>query len=83
MLLEDLERRWILNLSIHFRDKLRREKFFMTYTETLTHWRRLTISLDHRNAPERVVEGRAAKDFISTGQSARMYEAICESLPDI
>jgi hypothetical protein len=24
----------------------------MTYTETLTHWRRLTISLDHRNAPK-------------------------------
>ncbi|PWY73555.1 hypothetical protein BO70DRAFT_373054 [Aspergillus heteromorphus CBS 117.55] len=36
----ELERRWILNLSMHFRDRSEREKFFVTYAETPTRWRR-------------------------------------------
>jgi serine/threonine protein kinase len=83
MILEELEKRWILNLSMHFRDKSRREKFFVTYAETLTHWRRVTISLDYRNAPKGSLEEELQKTRFQRDKSARIYEAIRESLPDI
>ena len=83
MILEELERRWILNLSMHFRDKSRREKFFVTFAETPTHWRRVTISLDYRNAPKGSLEEELQRTRFQRDKSARIYEAIRESLPDI
>ncbi|KAI3318620.1 hypothetical protein HD806DRAFT_306403 [Xylariaceae sp. AK1471] len=80
---EELEHKWILNLSMHFRDKSRREKFFVTYREKDSMWRRVTISLDYRNAPNDSLE----KDLLDTKfqreKSAKIYEAIRESLQDI
>ncbi|KAI0445924.1 hypothetical protein F4803DRAFT_95346 [Xylaria telfairii] len=80
---DELEHKWILNLSMHFRDKSRREKFFVTYRERDSIWRRVTISLDYRNAPGDSLE----KDLLSTkyqrDKSAKIYEAIRESLQDI
>ena len=83
LILEELERRWILNLSMHFRDKSKREKFFVTFAETLTHWRRVTISLDYRNSPEGSLEEELQRTRFQRDKSARIYEAIRESLPDI
>lgn len=83
MILEELERKWILNLSMHFRDKSRREKFFVTFAETPTHWRRVTISLDYRNAPQGSLEEELQQTRFQRDKSARIYEAIRESLPDI
>ncbi|KAI2789156.1 hypothetical protein POX_e07184 [Penicillium oxalicum] len=79
----ELEKRWILNLSMHFRDNSGREKFFVTYAETPTKWRRVTISMDYHSAPpdslEREVEGlRYQRD-----KCARIYESIRESLAEI
>lgn len=82
MILEELERKWILNLSMHFRDKSKREKFFVTYAETPTHWRRVTISLDYREAPEGSLEEELQRTRFQRDKSARIYEAIRESLPD-
>ncbi|KAI0458704.1 hypothetical protein F5B21DRAFT_402909 [Xylaria acuta] len=80
---DELEHKWILNLSMHFRDKSRREKFFVTYRERDSIWRRVTISLDYRSAPGDSLE----KDLLSTkfqrDKSAKIYEAIRESLQDI
>ena len=83
MILEELEKKWILNLSMHFRDKSKREKFFVTFAETPTHWRRVTISLDYRNAPEGSLEDELLETRFQRDKSARIYEAIRESLPDI
>jgi serine/threonine protein kinase len=83
MILEELEKRWILNLSMHFRDKSKREKFFVTFAETPTHWRRVTISLDYRNAPEGSLEEELVRTRFQRDKSARIYEAIRESLSDI
>lgn len=83
MIMEELERRWILNLSMHFRDKSKREKFFVTYAETPTHWRRVTISLDYRDAPEGSLEEELQRTRFQRDKSARIYEAIRESLSDI
>ena len=80
---EEYERRWILNLSMHFRDKSNREKFFVTYAETPYKWRRLTISLDYRNAPEDSLEADLSTLHYQRDKSFRTYEAIRESLPDI
>ncbi|KAI0132364.1 protein kinase [Xylariales sp. AK1849] len=80
---DELERKWILNLSMHFRDKSKREKFFVTYREEDFLWRRVTISLDYRDALDDSLE----KDLLDTKfqreKSAKIYEAIRESLRDI
>ncbi|KAI4603159.1 hypothetical protein KJ359_005951 [Pestalotiopsis sp. 9143b] len=80
---DELENKWILNLSMHFRDKSRREKFFVTYRENEFSWRRVTISLDYRNAPSDSLEGDLQETKFQREKSAKIYEAIRESLQDI
>ena len=80
---DDYEQRWILNLSMSFRDKSHREKFFVTYAEHPTKWRRLTVSLDYRVAPEDSLEADLAGVHYQRDKSLRIYEAIRESLLDI
>ncbi|KFZ05291.1 hypothetical protein V501_08490 [Pseudogymnoascus sp. VKM F-4519 (FW-2642)] len=80
---EELDKKWILNLSMHFRDRSNREKFFVTYAETPTHWRRVTISLDYRDAPPGSLEEELQQTQYQRDKSARIYDAIRESLPDI
>lgn len=80
---EELEKEWILNLSMHFRDRSKREKFFVTYREQEHMWRRVTISLDYRDAPENSLEWELNRTKYQRDKSAKIYEAIRESLPDI
>ena len=80
---QELEDRWILNLSMHFRDRSPREKFFVTYAETPTRWRRVTVSCDYRDAPPDSLERDLEKLQYQRDKSARIYEAIRTSLPDI
>ena len=79
----ELEDKWILNLSMHFRDRSPREKFFITYAETPTLWRRVTISCDYRDAPADSLEKDLERLQYQREKSARIYEAIRSSLPDI
>lgn len=83
MIHDELERVWILNLSMHFRDKSKREKFFVTYRERNTSWRRVTISLDYRGAPDNSLEMDLLHTKFQRDKSAKIYEAIRESLVDI
>ncbi|KAI1491360.1 hypothetical protein F5X96DRAFT_479394 [Biscogniauxia mediterranea] len=83
MIHEELEKKWILNLSMHFRDKSKREKFFVTYRERDFLWRRVTISLDYRNAPGDSLERDLLAIKFQREKSAKIYEAIRESLQDI
>lgn len=83
MINDELERKWILNLSMHFRDKSKREKFFVTYREKDLIWRRVTISLDYRNAPSDSLEKELSTIKYQREKSAKIYEAIRESLQDI
>lgn len=83
MIHDELERIWILNLSMHFRDKSKREKFFVTYRENDSLWRRVTVSLDYRNAPENSLEMDLIHTKFQRDKSAKIYEAIRESLGDI
>ncbi|KAK4156201.1 hypothetical protein C8A00DRAFT_12813 [Chaetomidium leptoderma] len=79
----ELERKWILNLSMHFRDKSKREKFFVTFRQHEHHWRRVTVSLDYRNAPENSLEAELSHIDYQRDKSAKMYEAIRDSLAEI
>ena len=79
----ELEERWILNLSMHFRDRSPREKFFVTYAETPTQWRRVTVSCDYRATPPDSLERDLQTLSYQRDKSARIYEAIRTSLPDI
>ncbi|KAF7548586.1 hypothetical protein G7Z17_g6978 [Cylindrodendrum hubeiense] len=83
MIHDELEKTWILNLSMHFRDRSRREKFFVTYREQEHIWRRVTISLDYRNAPLNSLEMDLIHTQYQREKSAKIYEAIRESLRDI
>lgn len=80
---EELEKRWILNVSMHFRDRSDREKFFVTFAETPNRWRRLTISLDYRDAPPDSLERDLKELRYQREKSARIYEAVRDSLPEI
>ncbi|KAL3712442.1 hypothetical protein TMatcc_001141 [Talaromyces marneffei ATCC 18224] len=80
---QELERKWILNLSMHFRDKSEREKFFVTYAEKPNKWRRVTVSCDYRGAPPDSLEQDLKELHYQRDKSARIYESIRESLPEI
>ncbi|KAL3486381.1 hypothetical protein BJX62DRAFT_22333 [Aspergillus germanicus] len=79
----ELEKRWILNLSMHFRDRSEREKFFVTYAEAPNRWRRVTISCDYRDAEPDSLEQDLKELRYQRDKCARVYESIRESLPDI
>ena len=79
----ELEERWILNLSMHFRDRSPREKFFVTFAETPNRWRRVTVSCDYRDTPPDSLERDLQKLQYQRDKSARIYEAIRLSLRDI
>lgn len=82
-IMEELKRKWILNLSMHFRDESPREKFFLTYAETPERWRRVTVSCDYRDAPMDSLERDLQSLHYQKDKSARIYESIRMSLPDI
>jgi serine/threonine protein kinase len=80
---DELDRRWILNLSMHFRDKSDREKFFVTYAQTPSFWRRVTVSCDYRNAEPGSLEMDLKELQFQRDKSMQIYESIRDSLPEI
>ncbi|KAF2029736.1 hypothetical protein EK21DRAFT_67152 [Setomelanomma holmii] len=80
---EELEARWILNLSMHFRDMSDREKFFLTFAEESNKWRRVTVSIDYRQLEPDSLEADLKTLHYQRDKSSRIYEAIRDSLPDI
>ncbi|EME79018.1 uncharacterized protein MYCFIDRAFT_212112, partial [Pseudocercospora fijiensis CIRAD86] len=68
---------------MHFRDKSNREKFFVTYAEKPNQWRRVTVSLDYRNAPPDSLEADLSTLSYQHDKSIRIYEAIRHSWPEI
>ncbi|PGH09244.1 serine/threonine protein kinase [Polytolypa hystricis UAMH7299] len=79
----ELDKKWILNLSMLFRDQSEREKFFVTYAETPNHWRRVTVSCDYRNAEPDSLEQDLKQLCYQRDKSARIYESIRDSIPEI
>ena len=79
----ELEQKWILNLTMVFRDNSLREKFFVTYAETPHKWRRVTISIDYRGASPESLETDLCCLTKSEDKNARIYESIRLSLPEI
>ncbi|KAL6717238.1 hypothetical protein ACLMJK_005153 [Lecanora helva] len=82
-IMQELKQKWILNLSMHFRDKSPREKFFLTYAENPDRWKRVTVSCDYRDAPMDSLEHDLQSLHYQKDKSARIYESIRMSLPDI
>ncbi|CAI6337479.1 unnamed protein product [Periconia digitata] len=80
---DELEAKWILNLSMHFRDMSDREKFFITYAEEPNKWRRVTVSCDYRQLEPESLEHDLKSLHYQRDKSARIYEAIRDSLLDI
>lgn len=83
LLQAELDAKWILNLSMHFRDRSDREKFFVTYAEQPNRWRRITISCDYRNMEPDSLESDLKGLHYQRDKIARIYESIRDSLPDI
>ncbi|KAG9259233.1 kinase-like domain-containing protein, partial [Emericellopsis atlantica] len=83
MLRYELETTWILNLSMRYKDRSNREKFFVTYRESEQLWRRVTVTLDYRNAPEGSLEEELLGMKYQRDKSSKIYESIRQSLPEI
>ena len=79
----ELDTKWILNLSMHFRDKSDREKFFVTYAEAPNKWRRVTVSCDYRNAERGSLEMDLKELQFQRDKSLQIYESIRDSLAEI
>ncbi|KAL9104395.1 MAG: hypothetical protein Q9163_000653 [Psora crenata] len=82
-ILNELAKKWILNLSMQFRDKSPREKFFITYAELPQRWRRVTVSCDYRNVEIDSLESDLQSRQSQRDKSARIYESLRGSLGDI
>ena len=79
----ELDSKWILNLSMHFRDKSDREKFFVTYAQEPTRWKRVTVSCDYRAAEPDSLEMDLKELQFQRDKSAQIYESIRDSLTEI
>jgi serine/threonine protein kinase len=79
----ELEAKWIVNLSMFFKDHSAREKFFVTYALAPNNWKRVTVSCDYRNTEPDSLEAELKDLHFQREKSSRLYEAIRESLPDI
>lgn len=80
---DELRKIWILNLSMHFRDRSSREKFFVTYRETDRLWRRVTVSVDYRHAPPQSLEADLARTRHQRDKNAKIYDVLRRYLSDI
>ena len=79
----ELDSRWILNLSMAFRENSEREKFFITYAEQPNHWRRVTVSVDYSKKPPDSLEADLKTLPFQRDKSAHIYEAIHKSLASV
>ncbi|KAI9658486.1 MAG: hypothetical protein M1831_003924 [Alyxoria varia] len=80
---EELSSRWILNLTMASEQRVEREKFFITYAEHLNKWRRVTVSCDYTDASDGSLEAELKSLHYQGDKSARIYEAIRESLETV
>lgn len=79
----ELDERWILNLSLRFRNGKDCEKFFVTYLETPHRWRRVTVTCDYGRAePDSLEQDLKGRPFQSD-KNARIYESIRGSIEEI
>jgi serine/threonine protein kinase len=79
----ELDTKWILNLSMKFKDKSDREKFFITFAETPNRWRRVTVSCDYRNAESDSLENDLRELHYQRDKNAQIYESLRDSLKSI
>ncbi|KMP06539.1 hypothetical protein CIRG_06220 [Coccidioides immitis RMSCC 2394] len=79
----ELDKKWILNLSLRFRDRSDREKFFITYAEAPNRWRRVTVTCDYRDAEPDSLEQDLKELRFHRDKNARIYEAIRDSIDEI
>lgn len=80
---DEMERLWILNLSMQFRDHSPREKFFVTFRQREHLWRRVTISMDYRGAPPGSLEYDLRRTRSQREKITKIYRAIRENLPTL
>ncbi|WEW59597.1 hypothetical protein PRK78_005071 [Emydomyces testavorans] len=83
MLQLELDQKWILNLSLRFPDKPEREKFFVTYAETPSCWRKVTVTCDYANAERESLERDLKELRYHRDKNCRIYESIRECLDEI
>ena len=83
ILREETDTRWILNLSMHFRDRSDREKFFLTYAKEQNQWLRVTVTCDYRDVPEDSLESELKSLHFQRDKSDYIYKVIRDSLTNI
>jgi len=74
---------WAINSRKPFGEDGHQEKFLLTYAETLTDWRRVTLSYDSSNALENSFEQQIGQKRFQRDKMDVLWSAIKESLTDI
>ncbi|KAF2222325.1 kinase-like domain-containing protein, partial [Elsinoe ampelina] len=80
---EELDSKWILNLSMQFRDDSKQEKLFITYAEKPNFWRRVTVTWDYRHLRRNSMEDDLRTLTLQRDKNMRVYESLRVSLDDI
>jgi hypothetical protein len=80
---DELEQKWIHNLTMSSRDLSRKEKLVFTYQDKDSLRRRVTISLNYRKAPVNSLEADVLATKDRRDRVAKIYEAIRDSLSEI
>lgn len=84
-IVKELEQKWLLKLSMQYRDENHHmigEEFLHIYNDALQP-RRVTVSLNYRNASSESLENDLSQLRYQRDKSARIYEFIRNSLPNI
>ncbi|KAI1914140.1 hypothetical protein LOZ39_003196 [Ophidiomyces ophidiicola] len=79
----ELDRKWILNLSMRFRDPTDSEKFFVTYAESPSFWRKVTVTCNYENIEQECLERDLKGLRFQRDKNLRIYEALRESMDEI
>ncbi|RPA85409.1 hypothetical protein BJ508DRAFT_303070 [Ascobolus immersus RN42] len=74
---------WILNLSMHYRENAHKEKFFVTYRTPSGSSRRITVSVNYRDAEPKSLEDDLRNMRFQKDKSGRIYRAIRNSLRNV
>lgn len=80
---DEIPRKWILTLSMHFRDGTGREKFFVTYIPEPNKWLRVSISVNYKEAEAGSLEEDLSTLSYQRDKNFAIYKSVYESLSEI
>jgi serine/threonine protein kinase len=83
LMVSEVGTKFILNLSMNFRNRAGKEKFFLTYARRPNEWHRVTITIDYRHCELGSLEADLKDLKFQRDKCIRIYQVIRKSLMQI